>query len=216
MKKIISIMLSLCLAVTTLAAVLPSSAAAKTQVTPNLINTGDVEIDTDGSDGYSGDYVVIYNPSTSSYGDMSTGNMSGLIETEVGVGATGASRGSLPVSDKGYVVDIDSELAEADKKAGVDSRSNIGSIGTESLSFNVGDTHVFSLYSSYCPLPNSNVEFEVLAKGEHCYIWTPTSTAANVYPLDEIDESFAQICADEFDSKFALMQSSFGDHANGS
>lgn len=54
MKKIISIMLSLCLAVTTLAAVLPSSAAAKTQVTPNLINTGDVEIDTDGSDGYSG------------------------------------------------------------------------------------------------------------------------------------------------------------------
>lgn len=99
---------------------------------------------------------------------------------------------------------------------GVDSRSNIGSIGTESLSFNVGDTHVFSLYSSYCPLPNSNVEFEVLAKGEHCYIWTPTSTAANVYPLDEIDESFAQICADEFDSKFALMQSSFGDHANGS
>lgn len=96
MKKIISIMLSLCLAVTTLAAVLPSSAAAKTQVTPNLINTGDVEIDTDGSDGYSGDYVVIYNPSTSSYGDMSTGNMSGLIETEVGVGATGANRGSLP------------------------------------------------------------------------------------------------------------------------
>ena len=56
----------------------------------------------------------------------------------------------------------------------------------------------------------------MLAKGEHCYIWTPTSTAANVYPLDEIDESFAQICADEFDSKFALMQSSFGDHANGS
>lgn len=216
MKKIISIMLSLCLAVTTLAAALPSSAAAKTQVTPNLINTGDVEIDTDGSDGYSGDYVVIYNPSTSSYGDMSTGNMSGLIETEVGVGAAGANRGSLPVSDKGYVVDIDSELAEADKKAGVDSRSNIGSIGTKSLSFNVGDTHVFSLYSSYCPLPNSNVEFEVLAKGEHCYIWTPTSTAANVYPLDEIDESFAQICADEFDSKFALMQSSFGDHANGS
>lgn len=216
MKKIISIMLSLCLAVTTLAAVLPSSAAAKTQVTPNLINTGDVEIDTDGSDGYSGDYVVIYNPSTNPYGDMSTGNMSGLIETEVGVGAAGANRGSLPVSDKGYVVDIDSELAEADKKAGVDSRSNIGSIGTESLSFNVGDTHVFSLYSSYCPLPNSNVEFEVLAKGEHCYIWTPTSTAANVYPLDEIDESFAQICADEFDSKFALMQSSFGDHANGS
>ncbi len=96
MKKIISIMLSLCLAVTTLAAAMPSSAAAKTQVTPNLINTGDVEIDTDGSDGYSGDYVVIYNPSTSSYGDMSTGNMSGLIETEVGVGATGANRGSLP------------------------------------------------------------------------------------------------------------------------
>ena len=46
MKKIISIMLSLCLAVTTLAAALPSSAAAKTQVTPNLINTGDVAMAT--------------------------------------------------------------------------------------------------------------------------------------------------------------------------
>ncbi|MBQ5548768.1 MAG: InlB B-repeat-containing protein, partial [Prevotella sp.] len=52
--------------------------------------------------------------------------------------------------------------------------------------------------------------------GQHCYIWTPTSTASNVYPLDKIDSSFAKLAADEFDSKFSLMQSSFGTHTNGS
>lgn len=53
------------------------------EVNVDLINTGSLEIDDDGSDGYSGDYVVIYNPGTSTSG-ASTGNMTGLIETQVG------------------------------------------------------------------------------------------------------------------------------------
>ena len=199
MKRLICIIVS----ITMLVMLIPISA----EVNVDLINTGSLEIDDDGSDGYSGDYVVIYNPGTSTSG-ASTGNMTGLIETQVGGSSVNGEINSDP---RGYTIDVDGIIAEANKALDI-APDAIG----ETLSFEVGDTHTFSLYSSYCPLPNSSVEFEVLAKGEHCYIWTPTSTADNVYPLDEIDESFAQICADEFDSKFDLMQSSFGNHTNGS
>ena len=46
------------------------------------ISSGTI-IDTDGSDGYSGDYVVIFNPSTMVDNVKTTGDMSGLIESEV-------------------------------------------------------------------------------------------------------------------------------------
>lgn len=207
LKKMLSIALALCLAITVFPvysglAEVNSSAAENPS---KLINNGNLVIDDDGSDGYTGDYVVIYNPGTSSYSSMNTGSLNGLIETEVG-GAARADNG-FEADDRGYVIDVDSQMPKAELD-----RTEQG----QSLSFNVGDRHVFELYSSYCPLPNTNVEFKVIAKGEHCYIWTPTSTAANVYPLDGIDPSFGQICADEFDSKFDLMQTSFGDHANGS
>lgn len=199
----------LCLAMTVILMVFtsfPITAESKEDSKLRLINQGQLEIDDDGTDGYSGDYVVIYNPATTSYSYASTGELSGLIETEI----TGIdSLAKSIISDRPYKIDIDSELAE-------NSQVMQEQFNVESVSFEVGDTHTFSINSSYCPLPNSNVVFEVLAKGEHCYIWTPTSTESNVYPLDEIDPAFAQICADEFDSKFDLMQSSFGNHTNGS
>lgn len=206
MKKLISLVLSILLVLSAV-----PTAFAGTTASERLINSGCVEIDDDGSDGYTGDYVVIYNPSTSYSNSASTGNMSGLIETEVG-------EASMPVpqlgSDRPYRIDIDGEMAEEAKANGIGKPADNGA-GAQ-ISFNVGDTHTFQLNSSYCPLANSNVQFKVLAKGDHCYIWTPTSTAENVYPLDAIDPSFADICAAEFDSKFDLMQSSFGNHTNGS
>ncbi len=208
LKKLLSIALAFCLAITVFP-VYSGLAEVNSSVTAEnpskLINNGNLVIDDDGSDGYTGDYVVIYNPDTSSYSSMNTGNLNGLIETEVGDSARAAN--GFKADDRGYIIDVDSLMPKAELD-----KTEQG----QSISFNVGDTHTFNLYSSYCPLPNPNVEFKVLAKGEHCYIWTPTSTAANVYPLDGIDPTFGQICADEFDSKFDLMQSSFGDHANGS
>ncbi len=203
MKKILSIVLSIALLLT----VIPAAVKAKESHETRLINQGSLEIDDDGSDGYTGDYVVVYNPDTGTYNGASTGNMSGLIETDID--ESFRSNYDDVESERPYIIDIDD--AFFDKNAEKPSYD-----AEKSISFNVGDTHTFSLNSSYCPLPGSNVEFEVLAKGEHCYIWTPTSNASNVYPLDSIDESFAELCANEFDSKFALMQSSFGDHTNGS
>lgn len=208
MKKLTSLILALLLALS----VLPAAVFARTTETPKLVNEN-IEFDDDGSDGYSGDYVVIYNPSTSSSATASTGNMTGLIETSVGGNSIGYTpdRGDF---DRLYKMDVDSVIAEQNEAAGIPAKPAADGAGI-AISFDVGDTHTFQINSNYCPLPSTSVQFKVLAKGEHCYIWTPTSTADNVYPLDGIDESFAEICANEFDSKFDLMQSSFGNHSNG-
>ncbi|MBO4419940.1 MAG: S-layer homology domain-containing protein, partial [Oscillospiraceae bacterium] len=167
-------------------------------------------IDDDPDGGYQGDYVVIYNPSTSPYSSgYSTGNMSGLIETAIGPNVRGNDRRSAEFETRPYKLDVDQFLPEAPKT------ETEAADGTK-VSFNVGSKRTFSIYSAYSPTGGGSVEFKCLAVGQHCYIWTPTSTASNIYPLDGIDASFADLAAAEFDSKFPLMQSSFGDHSNGS
>ena len=170
------------------------------------ISTGTL-IDTDGSDGYSGDYVVAYNPSTAVSGSLSTGNMTGLIETEVG----GAK--AVPAADPyaPYMIDVDAQLAGR-AMPGLE-KLPVPENGTRA-SYNVGDTRTFMIMN-YSPA-GMLMEFKVLYKSEHAYVWTPTSTAENVYPLDSIDPDYARMAAEMFDSKFDLMQSSFGDHDNGS
>ena len=204
MKETIALILTAALALSAFPAIAFTGAAPKGIAS-------DAVIDTDGSDGYSGDYVVIYNPNTSGSG-LSTGNMSGLIETEVGTAAayqkpTGFS------ADCPYRIDVDPELAEKALEAGVEPGTYAEKEEAQT-SFEVGDTRNFTILN-YSPAGMS-MQFKVLAKGEHCYIWTPTSTAEGVYPLDSINPDYAQMAADEFDSKFALMQSSFGNHSNGS
>lgn len=203
MKKLFSIMLALLLAVA------PLGVLAENTVQPKLV-ADDVTLDTDGSDGYSGDYVVIYNPNTSGSG-LSTGNMSGLIKTNVG---TNAAPAAPTAHAEPYMIDVDAQFAEQAKKDGITRKSIKSPVNNGGYRFEVGDTMNFSIMS-YSPLPDWTIEFKVLAKGEHCYIWTPTSTNANVHPLDGIDPDYGAMAAAEFDSKFDLMQSSFGDHENG-
>ncbi len=213
MKKLLCALISIVLALSVLPSGILSEAVRETAPEGVRLVNSSVDIDEDGSDGYSGDYVVIYNPSTSYSGSASTGNMSGLIETEIGESLSAPKAGETP--DRAFRIDVDPEMAEEAKAAGID-KPEAGDTGAASLSFNVGDTHYFELNGTYCPLSSTNVQFKVLAKGDHCYIWTPTSTQSNVWPLDSIDPTFADIAAAEFDSKFDLMQSSFGNHSNGS
>lgn len=195
MKKSIAILLAFMMA----AICLPLGASAR-------VSTGTV-IDTDGSDGYSGDYVVIYNPATTTSSSLSTGNMSGLIETEVG--AAKAPVKTDPIAP--YMIDVDPQMAEL-----AAAQNTVKPANTEETraSYNVGDTKTFMIMN-YSPA-GMFMEFKVLYKSEHAYVWTPTSTAANVYPLDSIDPDYARMAAEMLDSKFDLMQSSFGDHDNGS
>lgn len=200
-KRLISLVLALALICSAAPALHVYSADA------DMIGTGQLVLDTDPSGGYEGDYVLIYNPSTSAYTEYTTGNMSGLIETEVDP----YSKQAKAQSDNNelLIIDVDSLIAAADME-----RAEAEPPAAEKTSYNVGDTHTFYI-SSYSPGP-SQLSFICLAKGDHCYIWTPSQNLDNYYPLNAIDPSFAQIVADEFDLKYPEMNSSFGDHNNGS
>ncbi len=173
------------------------------------VNPG-IVIDSDATGGYEGDYVVIYNPATSSSTSYSTGTMTGLIQTTVNTNTNASVQRSADQESKPYKIDVDPLMAEAAKTARIEEP-----VATRA-SYSVGSTKTFSIYSTYSPTGSGSVQFKCLYVGSHCYIWTPTSSSNNTYPLDTIDSSFAKLAADEFDSKFDLMQSSFGNHTNGS
>ncbi|MBO4563358.1 MAG: Ig-like domain-containing protein [Clostridia bacterium] len=173
----------------------------------DLIGTGSLILDTDPAGGYEGDYVVIYNPSTSAYTSYSTGNMTGLIETEADPYASVV--GCDAVSDEPVRVDVDGLIARIDAE-----RPKVDPPTAEKTSYNVGDIRTFTI-SNYSP-GSSNLSFKCVAKGDHCYVWTPSQNVTNYYPLDVIDPTYPQLICDEFESNYALMNSSFGDHSNGS
>ena len=93
-----------------------------------------VIIDDDATGGYEGDYVVIYNPATSSSTSYSTGTMTGLIETSVGTSSYAQTRQPAN-SDRPYKIDVDSRLAEYAKTAEIEPAPE----GTRA-SYNVGST----------------------------------------------------------------------------
>ena len=199
-KKTLSIVLVLAMIVACLPG-LPVQAVSTEQT-----GTGNLVLDTDPAGGYEGDYVLIYNPSTSAYTSYSTGNMTGLIET---VPDPYASVQDNSFGSWDRIIDVDAEIAEIDA-----SRPKIDPSEAEKTSYNVGDIRNFTI-SSYSPGPSS-LSFKCVAKGDHCYVWTPSQNLSGYYPLDVIDASFPQLVCDEFESKFAQMQSSFGNHSNGS
>ena len=182
--------------------------ASETEAVRGVHNS--IIIDSDATGGYEGDYVVIYNPSTSSSTSYSTGTMTGLIETSVSTNSVNPTKRSANPELPFYKIDVDPQMKEAAKTAEIQEP-----IPTRA-SYSVGSTKTFSIYSTYSPTGSGSVQFKCLYVGEHCYIWTPSSSSNNTYPLDTIDSSFAKMAADEFDSKFDLMQSSFGNHTNGS
>ncbi|MBQ2200928.1 MAG: InlB B-repeat-containing protein, partial [Clostridia bacterium] len=187
----------------------PAAAVSESPVVRGVHNT--IIIDDDPTDGYEGDYVVIYNPSTTASNSLSTGNLTGLIETTVEPSIVpNPDMHELPESELPiWKLDIDSQLEKPKEPYKRDPSL------MKASSFSVGDTKTFEILGQYSPTGSDSIEFECLYVGEHCYIWTPVSSANNTYPLDEIDSTYAKMAADEFDSKFDLMQSSFGDHENG-
>ena len=232
MKKLLSIVLALAFVF----GLVPAAALAKTetpaahrtadpekapeqQSTTRIVYPGNVVIDEDATGGYEGDYVVIYNPATSSSTSYSTGTMTGLIETTVTPNIVDMpaepTRSGVPANS--WKIDIDGELNERAKRENADYGKDVpGNVNPTRASYSVGDTKTFKLVnvqSSYGG--TTSVQFKCLYVGQHCYIWTPTSTTGSYYPLDQINSGYAAMAAAEFDSKFDLMQSSFGNHTNG-
>lgn len=162
---------------------------------------------------YYGDYIIIYNPDYTDSTGKSTGSLSGLIETSVTehLGTTkGDEYEELSCEDDCMYCGTAEESEHYDEPAAVGHEPE-----GERVSFWVGSTRNFTLTQS--PISSSTVNFTCLAVGTHCYVWTPTDKTTQVlYPLDNIDSSYAATFAAEFDSKFDLMRSSFGDHWNDS
>ena len=180
---------------------------ASADMSAEQMGNGGLVLDTDPAGGYEGDYVLIYNPATSSYTSYSTGDMTGLIET-----APDPYAETLPIDDPdgvNTIIDVDAQIAAIDAE-----RRAAEPIVGDRASYNVGDVRNFTI-SNYSP-GSSSLSFKCVAKGDHCYVWTPAQNAANYYPLDVIDPTFPQLACDEFESKFEQMKSSFGDHSNGS
>ncbi|MBO4879639.1 MAG: hypothetical protein J5544_05215, partial [Clostridia bacterium] len=225
MKKLISIVLAMVFVLS----LVPAAALAKTdtampekapeeQQDTRTVYPGNVILDENSSGGYEGDYVVIYNPATSSSTSYSTGTMTGLIETSIDANIVNApvdtTRSGVPANS--WRLDIDSELNERAKRENPDYGKDVpGNENSTKASYNVGSTKTFTLINVQTNRTYT-LQFECLYVGSHCYIWTPTSTSGTYYPLDEIDPSYAALAAAQFDSKFDLMQSSFGNHTNGS
>ncbi|MBR3076411.1 MAG: starch-binding protein, partial [Oscillospiraceae bacterium] len=170
-------------------------------------------IDEDAAGGYEGDYVVIYNPATSSSTSYATGTMTGLIETSVNQNAVPQTKAQN--ERPSLIIDVDGAINERNRAADPNYGKIEEGIPTRATSYNVGDTKSFTI-SSYNPGSGSSLTFKVLAVGAHCYIWTPSQNETNYYTLDSIDPSYAQQAADEFDRMYSLMNSSFGNHSNGS
>ena len=193
-------------------AMLPAFAiGADEQPEDRLVHSG-ITVDTDAAGGYEGDYVVIYNPATSSSTSYSTGTMTGLIETTAG---TSSKQIAAPEGrDEFYRIDVDGLIAERERKELGDAYGKIDVKGGTRASYTVGSTKSFTI-SSYNPGSGTSLVFKVLAVGEHCYIWTPRDNVTNYYTLDSINADYAQQAADEFDRMYDLMNSSFGNHSNG-
>lgn len=192
--------------------------AARKEFEERMLSTHDSEAlwDTPDANGaYYGDYVLIYNPQYNAAA-KSTGTLTGLIDTTIldhiaSVESDTAELGhddDMPCAVCG-TPDITEEDMAVEPPRDTEAK--------EILTFNVGDTHDFTLLAKYCVVSNNTVNFTCYAKGEHCYVWSPTDkTAGRFYPLDQIDSTYPQLIADEFDAKYSTMRSAFGDHWNGS
>ena len=179
MRKAISFILTLMLVVS----VMPTTFAigVSDTVEINRMNSG-VVIDDDATGGYEGDYVVIYNPGTSTSSSVSTGTLTGLIETSVGTSAQMKGASKID-ADRPYIIDVDGEFGYEDITKIRDNPVK--------ASYPVGTTKNFSI-TNYSP-GGSSVQFKVLYVGEHCRIWTVTNES--YYPLDTMNESYAETVA---------------------
>lgn len=189
----------LCAALAVLPCFVGAGASQFTAAAPAAVNSGVLGLDTDISNGCTGDYVVIYNPSVSASSALSTGDMSSLIQHDIDDTQTEAGESC---GDNDIVTDVDASLL-------IQSKGKFSSSGVRT-EYSVGDVHTFSL--SYCnPLgTDTDIEFKVLAKGEYCYVWTPSGTDDVLHPLDGIDGTYAQTACDKFDASYPLLSQYFG------
>ncbi len=147
--------------------------------------------------GYQGDYIVVLNSRYPGGSTLSTGFIGKLIETDI------------PAFEHGDHAAPDSNIYSS-KQAGQDDpyTSMVGS--AEDARWEIGSEWNFSLTGAGEVSPGGGlIAFKVLAAGTHCRIWTPLNP--DYFPLDEIDPTYAQQAAKEFDAQYPYIVKNFGD-----
>jgi len=163
-----------------------------------------VILDTNSLGGYSGDYVLIYNPSTLAVSSMTTGSMSGLIQTS----ALQGSPCTADSADGMSIIDIDSEVkTHSGTFSEPADAERLGECGGD---YTVGSIKSFFVDPYYSPNGEGAMLFECLAVGEHCRVWSLPSGYDNGWALQDIDVSLADELTSEFDAKYPLLHENFG------
>ncbi len=169
-----------------------------------------VMFDLDASDGISGDYVMISNLFSSEWYDMPvlelpTGPLEGIVTTPPASGKRMAPEPSEP-----YAIPFSPRADLSQLKASLASKPQPYSTTTSSA---VGDVKTFKvLKHAFLDNTLENMEdkpFELLVKGEHCYVW------ADVFDADYVVTSAMAVqIANEYDQKSGLVIDVFGDLYN--
>ena len=152
-------------------------------------------LDRNGSDGYAGDYVLVYRP-TLEGGSKPMGTLDGLVET---------ISNQVPSREGTYLQTTDiykekdpyltNEIRQADPCYDL----------TDGDLWQVGFQRIF--YVSNWGLPGEML-FQVSAVGERCRVWSPVNPAYG--PLQAIDPSYPEQLAREMDVAIPILEQTFG------
>ena len=167
---------------------------------PLVLAEGGIQIDADPEGGYTGDYVLIYNDDFLSGTSLTSGFMTGLIETDIPQFGQRVPDGFDINSYKSKVVSQPDPYLEQTQTQ--DSSLPFGEVGF---------IKAFVIPEGLSP-GRGDIDFQVIAAGQHCRVWSPLNP--DYYPLEAIDPTAAEELAAAFDGHYDFMTRVFGAPVN--
>ncbi len=157
------------------------------------VNDGILGLDLNPSGGYEGDYVLIYNPSTSASSALTTGSLSGKTVTSSVSEKQAVSDGMMPVH------------FEAPDVVFPASKPLYNQLITNDI-YSTGQQRVFNVFPTIGSNTLVSKTFTLACSGKSCYVWYVPSEE------NAITQQQAQSIADEYDNKIKpIMLENFGD-----
>lgn len=152
-------------------------------------------LDRDGSDGYTGDLVLVYRTTQLDGGTMFLGNLDGLVETTenrapVREETTLKTTANLYNEKDPYLTD---EIRQADPCYDME-QGDLWEVGFQRL--------------FYVAQFSTEMLFQVSAVGDRCRVWSPVNP--DYGPLENIDSSYPDRLAQEMDRVIPILEKSFG------
>lgn len=173
---------------------LPVNAVESSEMVGNYEETLTSFLDRDGSDGYAGDYVLVYHPQLGG-GPKSMGILDGLVETAA---SQAPFREDAYLQTTGIYKENDPYLTDEIRQADPCYDLDHGDL------WQVGFQHIFYVGSGF----PEEMLFQVSAVGDRCRIWSPVNPAYG--PLEGVDPSYPDQLAREMDLAIPVLEQFFG------